>query len=101
MLLLYKLEAPSKKATDAEFRSYRLFLKERLYRFNYVRPDSHSLSLSLFGSAELTFATRTAALSQEQLQQIEPEERKEKLEITYQNLMENYRDLLERADLDF
>lgn len=45
--------------------------------------------------------TCTAALSQEQLQQIEPEERKEKLEITYQNLMENYRDLLERADLDF
>lgn len=47
MLLLYKLEAPSKKATDAEFRSYRLFLKERLYRFNYVRPDSHSPSLFL------------------------------------------------------
>lgn len=34
------------------------------------------------------------------LQQVEPDERKEKLETTFDALCESYRDLLERADLD-
>lgn len=44
--------------------------------------------------------TSRARTKQEMLQQVEPDERKEKLETTFDALCESYRDLLERADLD-
>lgn len=50
MLLLFELERSDRvggPASAAEWRAFRLFVKERLYRFNYVRRAPRPLSFRL------------------------------------------------------
>ena len=64
--------------TAAKNKDYRLMVKERLYRFNYVR-----LILGCFTCfAELLYKDR--------LTQLEPAERKEKLGLAFQDVVQDY-----------
>lgn len=78
MLILLHLD-PSDKAS---MKAYRLQVKERLYRFNFV-------SWSLFTAIYLT-----DNLVQEILAQMEEDERHEKLEETFQSVKADYHRIL-------
>jgi len=79
MLLLLRLSPSDKKAQ----RAYRLQVKERIYRFNYVSKPTAIVSVYEGADESLRL--------QEALAQVEDkEERQEKLELTFQGVMEDY-----------
>lgn len=65
------------------FKAFRIQVKERLYRFNYVGCPSAQ-----------PFYFMTSASAQEILVQLEKQERIDKLEETFQNVTEDYRRIL-------
>lgn len=65
------------------FKAFRIQVKERLYRFNYVGCPSAQ-----------PFHFMTSASAQEILVQLEKQERIDKLEETFQNVTEDYRRIL-------
>ncbi len=75
MLILSRLE-------PADLRAYRLQVKERLYRFNFV---------SLFF---YQIADSEQSCQQETLAQLDKDERLEKLEETFQSVREDYSRIL-------
>lgn len=83
MLILRRLD-PSDAAA---LKVYRLQVKERLYRFNFVSNTSHF-------SHSFTMVTCVRPNSQEILVTIEKEERLEKLEETFQSVVEGYQSIL-------
>ena len=83
MLILRRLD-PSDAAA---LKAYRLQVKERLYRFNFVSNTSHF-------SHSFTMVTCVRPNSQEILVTIEKEERLEKLEETFQSVVEGYQSIL-------
>ena len=79
MLQLLNLDPLDARA----FKAFRIQVKERLFRFNYVScPPTH---VSHF---------RARISAQEILVQLEKQERLEKLEETFQNVVEDYRRIL-------
>jgi histone acetyltransferase 1 len=78
MLILLHLD-PSDKAS---MRAYRLQVKERLYRFNFV-SNGHFIE-----------PLNNNPLLQEILAQLEEEEKYEKLEETFQSVKEDYHRIL-------
>lgn len=90
MLILKHLDPSDTRAV----RSYRLQVKERLYKFNYVSRSIlrlHAFRPSLFWTGNLTVRITL----QEVLAQMEKEERIEKLEETFQSVREGYQRILE------
>lgn len=80
MLILLHLDP-----LDAEaLKAYRLQVKERLYRFNFVSNDYGLLCCCLFISYPF----------QEVLVQLDKQERFEKLEETFQNVCDDYARIL-------
>lgn len=82
MLILRRLD-PSNAAA---LKAYRLQVKERLYRFNFVSAGSFLLHLPTFPTCSSKF--------QEILVTIDKEERLEKLEDTFQSVIEGYQNIL-------
>ena len=79
MLQLLNLDPSDARA----FKAFRIQVKERLYRFNYVScPSTYR-----------AFRFITLPL-QEMLAQLEKQERLDKLEETFQNVIEGYRGIL-------
>lgn len=78
MLLLRQLD----RKDPAKVRQYRLQVKSRLYRFNYVGILFHSIH------------PLARADPQEMLSTMTPEERKEALAKTYQSVIDDYDRLL-------
>ena len=87
-------------AADArQMRAYRLQMKERLYRFNFVRVSLPLLSprlLTVFSRPFSSLLPRSRPLifvrvSQEVLMQLDKEERQAKLEETFQSRSEEQR----------
>lgn len=79
MLQLLNLDPLDARA----FKAFRIQVKERLFRFNYV-------SFPLTRTSHL----RPRISTQEILVQLEKQERLEKLEETFQNVVEDYRRIL-------
>lgn len=79
MLILIHLNPADKRG----HRAYRLQVKERLYRFNYVRSPCISVALQVL-----------TGYIQETLMQLEKDERLQKLEETFQNVREDYQRIL-------
>jgi len=78
MLQLHNLDPLDAKA----FKAFRVQVKERLYRFNYVsRPFYSRITISQISE-------------QEMLVQLEKQERLDKLEETFQIVVEDYRRIL-------
>ncbi len=65
-------------------RAYRLQVKERIYKFNFVCLPKHLLSLCTINPLQETLA------------QLDREERLEKLEETFQSVKEGYQEILSR-----
>lgn len=80
MLILLRLDPHDARALKA----YRLQVKERLYRFNFV-SDDYLFCRSLFAHI---------GPSQEVLIQLDKQERFEKLEETFQNVCDDYARIL-------
>ena len=78
------------EADPRAWRAYRLQVKERLYRFNFV-----SSPVPPFPAKELHADERLGA--QEMLMQLEKPERQEKLEETFQGVVADYRRILAMA----
>jgi len=76
MLILLRLDPVDSRAA----RAYRLQVKERLYRFNYVRTAFYLISVC---------QTQNGCF-QEVLAQLDKQERLEKLEETFCNVREDY-----------
>ena len=89
MLIQLHLKPTDTRATKA----YRLQVKERLYRFNYV---SASVSLCACCSVNgfVCMGLTGWLYVQEILAQLEEKERLEKLEETFQSVYEDYRRIL-------
>ena len=79
MLIVKHLDFGDFKAV----RAYRLQVKERLYKFNYVR----------LSSSNTRFVNDLMSLK-EILAQMDKQERVEKLEETFQNVTQDYRRIL-------
>ena len=79
-------------------KAYRLQVKERLYRFNYVSANNSTFNCVLFLSERLVVVTMHGAdcllCMQEVLAQLEEKDRLEKLEETFQSVCEDYRRIL-------
>lgn len=89
MLLLKQLN----KKDAAKVTAYRLQVKARLYRFNYVclLAITHSIIVLAWRSPR---STARADDVQEMLSQMTPEERKEALAKTYSSVVEDYERIL-------
>ncbi len=85
MLILKHLDPNDKQANKA----FRLQLKERLFRFNFVR-----LLFLEFAVDNSWLLTWLCLQTQELLMQVDKEERQLKLEETFQSVCEDYRRIL-------
>ena len=93
MLIQLHLNPTDTRAAKA----YRLQVKERLYRFNYVSADiSNTICIFLRERIVVVTMHGTDCLlcMQEVLAQLEEKDRLEKLEETFQSVCEDYRRIL-------
>lgn len=83
-------------------RAYRLQVKERLYRFNFVRRDFTVFALRCgcrFAERWCVACARVCVCVQEVLMQLDKAERQQKLEETFRSVCEDYRRILAMAKI--